>query len=289
MRTVTYRDDDGVARIGVVTPNGVLHVASAAEALGRRGLDISAEEFFAEGHAAFERLRELLDHADGPYFHSSDALTLTPTTPDPGKILCIGLNYRRHAAEAGMAVPEAPVLFSKFNNALAAHGATVAIAGLGQVDYEAELGVVIGTGGKNIAQERALEHVLGYVNANDVSERVLQMGSGQWLLGKTLDGFLPLGPELVTSDEAGDPASMPVRGWLNGELRQDSNTSDMVFSVPELIEYASRYMTLEPGDVIVTGTPEGVVLGRPQKDWVVPGDVYEVEIGVLGRLRTVFG
>src|SRR5690606_15087873 len=134
----------------------------------------------------------------------------------------------------------------------------------------------------------ALEHVLGYTNANDGSERVLQMGSGQWLLGKTLDGFLPLGPELVTADEAGDPASMRVRGWLNGDLRQDSNTADMVFSVAELIAYISRYLTLEPGDVIVTGTPEGGVLGREEKDWVVAGDVYEVEIGSLGRLRTRF-
>jgi 2-keto-4-pentenoate hydratase/2-oxohepta-3-ene-1,7-dioic acid hydratase in catechol pathway len=288
MRTVTYHDQDGVARLGVVTRHGVLDVATAATRTGRP-LASPAETLFAEGQAAFDRLRALAEHADGPYFAPSDTLKLAPTTPNPGKILCIGLNYRRHAAEAGMPVPTAPVLFSKFNNSLAAHGATVDIAGLQQVDYEAELGVVIGTGGKNIAEGRALEHVLGYVNANDVSERVLQMGSGQWLLGKTLDGFLPLGPELVTSDEAGDPAAMPVRGWLNGELRQDSNTADMVFSVPEIIAYASRYLTLAPGDVIVTGTPEGVVLGRPQKDWVVPGDVYEVEVGVLGRLRTVFG
>jgi 2-keto-4-pentenoate hydratase/2-oxohepta-3-ene-1,7-dioic acid hydratase in catechol pathway len=288
MRTVTYHDQDGVARLGVVTRHGVLDVATAATRTGRP-LASPAETLFAEGQAAFDRLRALAEHADGPYFAPSDTLKLAPTTPNPGKILCIGLNYRRHAAEAGMPVPTAPVLFSKFNNSLAAHGATVDIAGLQQVDYEAELGIVIGTGGKNIAEGRALEHVLGYVNANDVSERVLQMGSGQWLLGKTLDGFLPLGPELVTSDEAGDPAAMPVRGWLNGELRQDSNTADMVFSVPEIIAYASRYLTLAPGDVIVTGTPEGVVLGRPQKDWVVPGDVYEVEVGVLGRLRTVFG
>lgn len=289
MRTVTYYDNDNVARLGVVTPEGVLDVAAAADRLGRRQLDGTAAEFFAEGFAAFARLQEMVDHADGPVLGPRDALRLAPTTPNPSKILCVGLNYRRHAAESGMAVPKAPVLFSKFNNALAAHGATVAIDGLEQVDYEAELGVVIGAGGKDIAEELALEHVLGYVNANDVSERVLQMGSGQWLLGKSLDGFLPLGPELVTSDEAGDPMSMPVRGWLNGELRQDSNTSDMVFSVQEIIAYASRYMTLEPGDVIVTGTPEGVVLGRPQKDWVVAGDVYEVEVGVLGRLKTVFG
>lgn len=292
MRTVTYYDADGVARIGLVTQDGVVNSASVARSAGRGGFDDSAASCFAQGQAAFDHLRELADSAgdqvDGHYLGSVDELRLAPTTPNPGKILCVGLNYRRHAAESGMAVPAAPVLFSKFNNALAAHGASVAIEGLTQVDYEAELGVVIGTGGKNIPESRALEHVLGYTNANDVSERVLQMGSGQWLLGKTLDGFLPLGPELVTSDEAGDPAAMRVRGWLNGELRQDSNTADMIFSVAEVIAYASRYMTLQAGDVIVTGTPEGVVLGRQQKDWVVPGDVYEVEIGALGKLTTRF-
>ena len=137
-------------------------------------------------------------------------------------------------------------------------------------------------------EAKALDHVLGYLNSNDISERELQMRSGQWLLGKSVDGFLPLGPFLVTADEADDPQDMRVRGWLNGDLRQDSTTADMIFSVAEIIAYASRFMTLEAGDVILTGTPEGVVLGRPQKDWVVPGDTYEVEVEGLGRLTTKF-
>lgn len=289
-----------VVRLGVVTPAGVLDVAAAAQ---RHGVSMTGGErnaaapvglvgaaaFYAAGEAAMASLNELVEIAtDGPFVGAPDELKLAPTVPAPGKILCIGLNYRRHAAESGMAEPKEPVLFSKFNNTLAPHGATVDIAGLDQVDYEAELGVVLGRGGRNIAEARALDHVLGYYNANDVSERALQMRSGQWLLGKSLDGFLPLGPMVVTADEAGDPQAMRVRGWLNGELRQDSSTADMIFSVAEVIAYVSRFMTLEAGDIIVTGTPEGVVLGRQQKDWVVPGDEYVVEVGPLGQLVTRF-
>ena len=291
----------GAARLGVVTPAGVLDVATAAQ---RHGVGVTAGEgngsartggltgaagFYAAGEAGLASLAELVELAtDGPFVGTLDELNLAPTVPAPAKILCVGLNYRRHAAESGMAEPKEPVLFSKFNNTLAPHGATVDITGLEQVDYEAELGVVLGRGGRNIPEGRALEHVLGYCNANDVSERALQMRSGQWLLGKSLDGFLPLGPFVLTADEAGDPQDMRVRGWLNGDLRQDSSTADMIFSVAEVIAYASRYMTLEAGDIIVTGTPEGVVLGRPQKDWVVPGGEYVVEVGPLGRLVTRF-
>jgi len=277
------------ARLGVVLDGGVLDVAAAARDHGVAALNVSAKDFFLAGTRLEPDLRALAARAsDGPFAGQLHDLALAPTVPQPGKILCVGLNYRRHAAESGMAEPKEPVLFGKYDNTLAPHGATVDISGLTQVDYEAELGVVIGRGGKAIPKEQALAHVLGYVNANDLSERELQMRSGQWLLGKTLDGFLPLGPYLVTADEAGDPQAMRVRGWLNGDLRQDSSTSDMIFGVAEVIAYASRYMTLAPGDVIVTGTPEGVVLGRPQKDWVKPGDRFVVEIGPLGRLETVF-
>lgn len=153
------------------------------------------------------------------------------------------------------------------------------------MDYEAELCVVIGKRARYVSEADALDHVLGYCNANDLSERALQFASSQWLLGKTLDKFLPIGPYLVTADEVNDPQSLPVRGWLNGELRQNSHTSDMIFSVAQCISYASQFFTLEPGDIISTGTPEGVILGMKDKVWMKPGDVYEVEIGPLGRLR----
>lgn len=291
------------ARLGVETRGGVLDVAAAAQrhgadsplgALRGHGVPIGddlldAAAFFAAGEAALDALVSLVARStDGPFVGSLEELDLAPVVPTPGKIVCIGLNYRRHAAESGMAEPAEPVLFGKYGNTLAAHGAEVDIRGLAQVDYESELGLVLGRGGRDISEATALEHVLGYFNANDISERALQMRSGQWLLGKTLDGFLPIGPFLLTADEAGDPQALRVRGWLNGDLRQDSSTADMIFSVAEVIAYASRFMTLEAGDIFVTGTPEGVVLGRQQKDWVKPGDEYVVEVGPLGKLVTRF-
>jgi 2-keto-4-pentenoate hydratase/2-oxohepta-3-ene-1,7-dioic acid hydratase in catechol pathway len=146
------------------------------------------------------------------------------------------------------------------------------------------LAVVIGRRGRYIPPDKALDYVLGYSCANDISARELQMRTSQWLLGKTLDGFLPLGPYVVTSSEVGDPQQLPVRCWLNGELRQDSSTADMVFSVAEIISYASQYFTLEPGDVICTGTPPGVVLGMSRQVWLAPGDEVVVQVGDLGRL-----
>lgn len=207
-----------------------------------------------------------------------------PAAPAPGKIICVGLNYRHHAIEAGMDIPAEPILFSKFSNSIAASGDEIDITGLVQIDYEAELGVVIGKQGKTISTEQALDHVLGYCNANDLSERALQFKSGQWLLGKTLDGFLPTGPLLRTPEPGFDPQNLEIRGWLNGELRQHSNTSDMIFSIPQLISYISTYMTLEPGDLIITGTPAGVILGTQDKRWMKTGDEYTVEISGLGKL-----
>jgi 2-keto-4-pentenoate hydratase/2-oxohepta-3-ene-1,7-dioic acid hydratase in catechol pathway len=152
-------------------------------------------------------------------------------------------------------------------------------------DYEAELAVVIGRRAKYVPEDQAVQYVLGYCNANDVSARDLQGATSQWLLGKSLDKFLPLGPYLVTADEAGDPQNWPVRCWFNGELRQHSNTADMVFGVAKLVSFISHHMTLEPGDIISTGTPEGVILGMPQpRTWMKPGDTMTVEVGPLGQL-----
>jgi 2-keto-4-pentenoate hydratase/2-oxohepta-3-ene-1,7-dioic acid hydratase in catechol pathway len=272
---------------GTVSGGRVLDVEAAASALGL-DLDPSPQALYKGGKAGLDRYRALANGGfdPEPYLLDESDLEFEPVVPTPRKILCVGLNYRRHAIESGMKVPSEPVLFSKFDNSLAGHGATVSIAGLEQVDYESELAVVIGTEAKNVAVEEALDHVLGYTLANDLSERKLQMVSGQWLIGKTLDGFLPLGPYFVTADEVPDPQRLAIRGWLNGELRQDSNTSDMIFSVAQIIAYASRYMTLLRGDVISTGTPEGVVLGMAEKKWVRPGDEYVVEVEGLGRLST---
>lgn len=207
--------------------------------------------------------------------------------PIPGKIICIGLNYRRHALETGATVPTTPVVFGKFTNALVASGQVVGLPSTAdQYDYEAELGVVIGRRAVAVSEADALGYVWGYCNCNDISARDLQSRSSQLMLGKTLDGFLPVGPVLVSRDEVPDPQNLTIQGWLNGELRQDSNTSDMMFSVSEIISYISRYIPLEPGDFIATGTPEGVIRSRDSKIWMKPGDVTEVAVEGLGRLTT---
>jgi len=212
-------------------------------------------------------------------------IVYAPCVPAPEKILCIGLNYRRHAAESGMATSTTPLLFSKFNNALAAHNESVPLdPNAEQYDYEAELVVVIGKRARFVSEADALDHVFGYCNGNDLSARDLQFRTSQWLLGKTPDKFMPVGPYLVTADEIKDVQALGVRCWVNGNPRQNSNTSDMVFTVTQLVSYISQYMTLSPGDLISTGTPEGVVFGMKEKVWLKAGDVVEIEIDGLGRL-----
>lgn len=280
-------------RLGVKTARGVIDVRAARQALkfaeGQPFADTPAA-FYRRGLAALPALRSLVELAlaqpgKPAWLLDEAALKPGPVVPNPEKILCVGLNYRNHAREAGLGLPPAPVLFSKFNNSISACGEAIPLSPLVyKYDYEAELAVVIGKKAHCVPVEKALDYVLGYCNANDVSNRELQNLTSQWLLGKTMDKFFPTGPYLVTTDEAGDPQNFPVRCWLNGELRQNSNTSDMIFSTAELISFASQYMTLKPGDIISTGTPEGVTLGRAQKDWMKPGDVMVVEVGPLGRL-----
>jgi len=233
--------------------------------------------------SALETGAEKLEQQLSDYPKLED-VALGPAVPAPGKIICVGLNYRKHALESRMSIPNQPILFSKFGNSIAAPEQMIEIDGLEHVDYEAELGVVVGKITRNVSVDDALASVYGYCNTNDFSERELQFRSGQWLLGKTIDGFLPVGPYLVTKSEVPDPQKLAIKGWLNGELRQDSNTADMIFSVAEIISYISSYFTLEPGDLIATGTPEGVIMGMRPQQWMQPGDEYAVEIGDLGRL-----
>lgn len=286
MKFLTFRHDHGL-RLGALREGRVCDLETAA-ADAEVSIPASFPALMRAGAAALPRIDWLLDALpdDAACWHDPGELELGPAVPETKKILCVGLNYRAHAKEAGMEIPKVPILFSKFPNALAASGADVDVSGLVQVDYEAELAVVIGATCRRITVEEALARVFGYCCANDLSEREMQMRTSQWLIGKTHDGFLPIGPYLVTADEIEDPQKLSIRGWLNGELRQDSTTADMVFGVADIVSYASHYMTLDPGDVIVTGTPEGVILGREQKDWMRPGDEYVVEIEGLGRLVT---
>jgi len=210
---------------------------------------------------------------------------LLAPVPRPGKIICVGLNYRDHARETGQAIPTEPVLFSKYANSVVGPGADVVVPPEAEkVDYEAELAVVIGRRASVVSTADALAHVAGYACANDVSSRSLQFLSGQWLLGKAIDTFLPLGPYLVTADEVPDPQALGIRCLVNDELLQSSNTGQMVFGVAELVSYASRTITLEPGDLLVTGTPSGVGMAADPPRFLGPGDRMRVEIDGLGQL-----
>ena len=217
-----------------------------------------------------------------------DAIRLLPPVPDPRKIICIGLNYADHARETGAAIPEEPVVFNKFPTTLRAHGQEIVLPAVSdKVDYEAELVAVIGEGGRDIPREAALAHVAGYTCGHDVSARDWQKGKpgGQWLLGKTFDTFAPLGPELVTADEIDDPGNLTIQLRLNGEVMQDSNTKHFIFPVDYLVSYLSRVCTLEPGDLIFTGTPPGVGVARNPPRFLSAGDIVEIEIERVGLLR----
>jgi len=215
----------------------------------------------------------------------SEAYWLAPV-PRPGKIICVGLNYRDHAAESNMPIPEKPVIFSKFTTGVIAPGEAVVLPPASQqVDYEAELAVVIGRRAKNTSASRALDCVLGYTAFNDVSARDFQFADGQWQRGKSCDTFAPMGPKIVTTDVVPDPHKLAIKLTLNGQIMQNSNTDQLIFRVPELIEFLSATITLEPGDVIATGTPPGVGFARKPPVFLRPGDIMEVDIESVGKLN----
>ena len=218
----------------------------------------------------------------------ADTVLLSPV-PHPGKVVAIGRNYREHAAEEGVDPPPAPLVFAKWPSSVVGHGAEIRWdPGLSQqVDYEAELAVVIGSTARRVSVAAALEHVLGYTCLNDVSARDIQFGDGQWVRGKSLDTFCPIGPVLVTRDEIPDPQALAIRCTVGDEVLQDANTSQMYFGVAEIISYCSEAFSLEPGDVIATGTPSGVGVFRKPPRFLAAGDVVGVEIDGIGRLENV--
>ena len=265
--------------------NGWIDIA--AESL-RRG--ISAPLTMLEAiYAGPEGRKKLQQIAQNPECYT-DAPT-APAVTGGEKILCIGLNYRQHAKECNLPMPKAPVLFNKFPNALAADGESIYLdPRYVEYDYEAELVAIIGREARNVSVEDALDYVFGYTCGNDLSTRDLQfVRSSQWLLSKTFDGFAPLGPCVVTADSI-DPNNLNISSVVNGELRQNSNTSDMVFSTAQIIADISSHFTLKPGDLIFTGTPQGVMHGYPkdQKRWLKPGDQVDVVIENIGTLHNTF-
>ncbi|MET3934495.1 fumarylacetoacetate hydrolase family protein [Arthrobacter sp. OAP107] len=221
--------------------------------------------------------------------HNTESPATALSGPDlpigtPSKVICVGLNYRDHATEAGLEAPTKPLLFAKWPNTLIGHGGEIQVPNGVRTDYEAELAVVIGRRARRVTSEEALDYVAGYLCANDVSARDLQFDDGQWVRGKSLDTFCPIGPTLVPRDQVPDPQNLGIKLWLNGVLMQDSSTAQMIFSVADIISYVSQTATLEPGDVILTGTPAGVGVFRNPPVGLKDGDEVSVEIERIGKL-----
>jgi 2-keto-4-pentenoate hydratase/2-oxohepta-3-ene-1,7-dioic acid hydratase in catechol pathway len=294
MKLLTFREND-MLRFGVrIGDYGVLDVSAAAQRIRMENVPDSVHGAINGGTESLRVLEALVqqvlalapDERSG-LIRDESALALGPCVTNPGKIICVGLNYRKHAEETNAPIPQFPILFNKFSNTLAGHMEDIPIPRVShKVDYEAELVIVIGKRAKYVDKQDALSHVFGYCNVNDLSARDLQLRTHQWMIGKCCDKFSPLGPYLVTADEVGDPNDLAITCTVNGEVRQSSHTSDMIFRCDEIVSYISQHMTLEPGDIILTGTPEGVVLGYPEEKqiYLKPGDTVSIEIEKLGRL-----
>jgi 2,4-diketo-3-deoxy-L-fuconate hydrolase len=267
LKLVTYSTGGGAPRVGHIEDGGIQPLGTG-----------SLLEYILHGRSP--------DRQPGGEDVSLDEASLHPPIARPEKIVAIGLNYEDHAAETGAEIPEKPVVFTKYPNTIIGPGAPIRIPPITeQVDYEAELAVVIGSRAKNVSESEALDYVFGYTNANDVSARDLQFSEGgQWTRSKSIDTFLPLGPYVATRDEIPDPQNLYIRAILNGETVQDGTTSKMIFSVAELVSFLSRGMTLEPGDIIITGTPPGVGMARDPQLWMKPGDEVSIEIEGLDTL-----
>lgn len=282
MKLVSFYQN-GQATLGIQQENGIIPVATAAAAASLAAPQ-TLEEAIAGGPEALSQLQALLPTT--PAVLSFDSITYAPCVASPEKILCVGLNYAAHSAECNADLPTVPVIFSKFNNTLAAHQEDIPLPPCtAKVDYEAELVIIIGKTASNVSKENALDYVFGYTAGNDLSARDLQKRTPQWLLGKTCDHFAPTGPCVVTADSL-NPTKLEISSRVNGEIRQHSNTSDMIFDCATIISYLSQHMTLKPGDLIFTGTPSGVILGYPEEKqiWLKAGDEVVIEIEGIGRL-----
>jgi len=295
MKLVTFRNGNR-RTLGVHMNHSIVDIVEAVKVYAPDA-PIAADimELIRGGKEALSELEAYMNklpvEAGATYVKAEAAIDWEPCVTEPQKLICVGLNYRKHAEETRSPIPDYPILFNKFNNALTGNNKAVTIPTVTtMLDYEAELAIVIGRRAKSVSKEEALEYVFGYTIANDLSARDLQRRTQQWMLGKICDGFAPLGPYLVTADEIDNPNALSIQTVVNGEMRQNSNTADMIFYCDEIVSYISQHMTLEPGDVILTGTPEGVVLGLPkeQRVFLQPGDEVTVRIEALGELHNVF-
>jgi len=263
MKLVTFSRAGAIPQAGVVEENKVI------------GLGADMLSVIASGKI----------QPDGPAYDLASVTLLAPI-PRPPKLICVGLNYRDHAAETKLEIPKVPTIFCKFTNVVIGPGQPIVLPRVSsRVDYEAEFAFVIGTGGRSIPAARAMEHVFGYTIANDVSARDYQMATSQWLMGKSFDTFAPIGPWIVTAADIADPHSLGISLEIGGERLQDSNTRELIFKIPELIEFISSVVTLEPGDIVLTGTPAGVGFARKPPRYLQSGDEVVIRIEGLGELR----
>jgi 2-keto-4-pentenoate hydratase/2-oxohepta-3-ene-1,7-dioic acid hydratase in catechol pathway len=278
MKIVTFEHSGGGARAGAVVGEGVVSLEPAGFT------DVLS--LIAGGAAALEAARELVSKSAASAALPLSAVKLRAPVPKPPKIICVGLNYRDHAMESKMEIPKSPTIFSKFTTSVIGPGDNIVLPrNSTQPDYEAEMAFVIGKGGRHIAADDWRSHVFGYTCVNDVSARDFQMATTQWLMGKTFDTFCPMGPWIVTADEVADPHALDIGITINGEVLQSSNTRNLIFRVPDLVAYLSSAFTLEPGDVVSTGTPSGVGFARKPPRYLAPGDEVVVRIAGVGELR----
>ena len=287
MRVVMFEPKGQRARLGVLRAPDVIDLAAAADESGRpAGYFASAAQFLEAGEEALSRAHSLLSAASPSAVYTPATVRLCAPVPRPGKVVAIGLNYRDHSIEQGVQPPSAPLFFAKFPTSVTGPYDPIVIPpGDPQVDYEAELAVVIGRRCKAIREAEAMDYVGGYMVLNDVSARSWQFADKQWVRGKSCDTFCPIGPWLTTRDDVPDPHNLDIATRVNGITLQNSNTSKLIFRIPQLIAYISVSITLEPGDIIATGTPEGVGVFRKPPIFLKDGDVVEVEIEGLGALR----
>jgi len=281
---------DGGYWLGVKTPKGILDVVAAGQALNLPA-PTDMDDLLQNGKGGV--LKAVVDAANSrapeSVFVREETVQYGPVVTRPEKIIMMGFNYRKHAEETGTPIPKDPPLFNKYNNALNHHGGTIKLPTkvASQFDYEVELVIVFGREARDVSEADALDYVAGYSTGNDFSARDLQFMTSQYMIGKSGDGFAPLGPYLVTSDLVGDPNNLRLETRVNGEQRQDWNTNDMIFNCQQLISFASKMFTIKPGDVFFTGTPQGVIVGKPkdQRVWLKPGDKVACSLEKLGELR----
>jgi 2-keto-4-pentenoate hydratase/2-oxohepta-3-ene-1,7-dioic acid hydratase in catechol pathway len=292
MTFLTFKKN-GEYSLGVKTEKGILDVSAASKLLKKKA-PTCIDDVIHRGDQGLTALVNvaLKSTKAKRVFLDESKIEFGPCVTNPEKLLLVGFNYRQHAKETSTPPPASPLLFSKYNNALAGHNAVIKLPThvTAKVDYEVELVAVMGKTAYRISEAEALSHVFGYCTGNDISARDLQFKTTQFLIGKSCDGFAPVGPYLVTADQIPDPNNLDVSCSVNGELRQSGNTRDMIFNVATIISYASQHMTLQPGDMIFTGTPEGVIWGMPEEKrvWLKPGDKLSTIVEKTGELKFTF-